>query len=153
MGNLISFTVFGEPVAQGRPRFSNHSGFTRAYDPKKSKDFKQYVKLVAAEHRPPALLEGPLLLEVKVFKPTLKSFSKKKAAAAESGVLRPVTKPDVDNYVKGIKDALKQIIWNDDSQVVDLHVSKWYSQTPRIEVTVSEVKAHEPSYHQTTAEI
>ncbi|MEK4871539.1 RusA family crossover junction endodeoxyribonuclease [Niallia sp. FSL W8-1348] len=150
---MISFTVFGEPVAQERPRFSNHGGFTRAYDPKKSKDFKQYVKLVAAEYRPPALLEGPLLLEVKVYKPTLKSFSKKKTAAAESGELRPVTKPDVDNYVKGIKDALKQIIWNDDSQVVDLHVSKWYSQTPRIEVTVSEVKTHEPSYHQKTAEI
>lgn len=140
MGILISFTVYGEPVAQGRPRFSNHGGFTRAYDPKKSKDFKQYVKLVASEYRPTSLMEGPLLLEVKVFKPTLKSFSKKKAAAAESGELRPVTKPDVDNYVKGIKDALKQIIWNDDSQVVDLYVSKWYSETPRIEVTVKKVE-------------
>jgi Holliday junction resolvase RusA-like endonuclease len=137
--NMIQFTVYGTPVAQGRPRFSSQSGFTRAYDPKKSKDFKQYVKLVASEHRPKTLLEGPLQLSVKVYKPSLKSFSKKKKAAAESGELRPVTKPDVDNYVKGIKDACNKVLWKDDSQVVDLHVSKWYSEIPRIEVMLQPI--------------
>lgn len=106
------------------------------YDPKKSKDFKQYVKLVASEYKPSQLLSGPLQLDVKVFKPTLKSFSKKKKIEAEQGLLRPISKPDVDNYVKGIKDALNKVIWNDDSQIVDLHVSKFYSETPRIEVAV-----------------
>lgn len=106
------------------------------YDPKKSKDFKQYVKLVASEYKPDQLLSGPLQLDVKVFKPTLKSFSKKKKIEAEQGLLRPISKPDVDNYVKGIKDALNKVIWNDDSQIVDLHVSKFYSETPRIEVAV-----------------
>jgi Holliday junction resolvase RusA-like endonuclease len=139
----ISFTVYTEPVAQGRPRFSNQGGFVRAYDPKKSKDFKQYVKLVASDHRPITLLDGPLSLEVKVFKSSLKSFSKKKKIAAEAGELRPLTKPDVDNFVKGIKDALKSVIWKDDSQVVDLHVSKWYSEVPRIEISISEVVLHE----------
>jgi Holliday junction resolvase RusA-like endonuclease len=137
---MIEFTVYGTPVAQGRPRFSSHGGFTRAYDPKKSKDFKKYVQLVASEQRPPSLLEGPLQLEVKVYKPSLKSFSKKKKVAAENGELRPITKPDIDNYVKGIKDACNQILWKDDSQVVDLHVSKWYSETPRIEVMVKAIE-------------
>jgi Holliday junction resolvase RusA-like endonuclease len=133
---MIQFTVYGTPVAQGRPRFSSQGGFTRAYDPKKSKDFKKYVKLVAAENRPKKLLEGPLQLFIRVYKPTLKNFSKKKLAAAESGELRPVTKPDVDNYVKGIKDACNQILWKDDSQVVELLASKWYSEKPRIEIIV-----------------
>ncbi len=133
---MIEFTVYGEPVAQGRPRASTRNGFVRMYDPKKSKDFKQYVKLVASEHKPNQLLSGPLQLDVKVFKPTLKSFSKKKKLEAEQGLLRPISKPDVDNYVKGIKDALNKVIWNDDSQIVDLHVSKYYSETPRIEVAV-----------------
>jgi Holliday junction resolvase RusA-like endonuclease len=133
---VIQFTVYGTPVAQGRPRFSSQGGFTRAYDPKKSKDFKKYVKLVAAEHRPKKLFEGPLQLFIRVYKPTLKNFSKKKLAAAESGELRPVTKPDVDNYVKGIKDACNQILWKDDSQVVELLASKWYSEKPRIEIMV-----------------
>jgi Holliday junction resolvase RusA-like endonuclease len=134
--SIIQFTVYGEPVAQGRPRFSTQGGFVKAYDPAKSKDFKKYVKLVASDHQPTALLEGPLQLYVRVYKPTLKSFSKKKKVAAEKGELRPTTKPDVDNYVKGIKDALKNVIWHDDSQVVDLHVSKWYSDKPRVEVTI-----------------
>jgi Holliday junction resolvase RusA-like endonuclease len=133
---MIQFTVYGTPVAQGRPRFSSQGGFTRAYDPKKSKDFKKYVKLVAAENRPKKLLEGPVQLFIRVYKPTLKNFSKKKLAAAESGELRPLTKPDVDNYVKGIKDACNQILWKDDSQVVELLASKWYSEKPRIEIMV-----------------
>ncbi|QWH09512.1 RusA family crossover junction endodeoxyribonuclease [Bacillus mycoides] len=141
---MIKFTVLGEPVAQGRPRAStrkkaNGKVEVKMYDPSKSRDFKQYVGLVASQYAPEKLLEGPLQLEVKVYKPSLKSFSKKKALAAEEGLLRPTTKPDVDNYVKGVKDALNKVIWNDDSQVVDLKVSKWYSEKPRVEVTVKEL--------------
>lgn len=134
---MIRFTVLGEPVAQGRPRASTINGRVRMYDPKKSSDFKKYVKLAASQHAPRKLLEGPLAMKVKVYKPSLKSFSNKKKVAAEDGSLRPITKPDVDNYVKGIKDALKGVMWIDDSQVVDLHISKWYSEKPRIEVEIA----------------
>ena len=133
---MIKLIVYGEPVAQGRPRATTVNGRVRMYDPKKSRDFKHYLKLAASKHRPEQLIEGPISLEVKVYKPILKSFSKKKKAAAEAGQLRPTTKPDVDNYVKGVKDALKNVIWKDDSQVVDLHISKWYSEAPRVEITI-----------------
>lgn len=135
----IQFTVYGTPVAQGRPRATTVNGNVRMYDPANSRDFKKYVRLVASEHRPSTLLYGPLAMKVDIYKPSLKSFSKKKSIAAEKGELRPVTKPDVDNYVKGIKDALKSVIWKDDSQVVDLHISKWYSETPRVEVIIKEI--------------
>jgi Holliday junction resolvase RusA-like endonuclease len=140
---MIQFTVYGEPVSQGRPRATTVNGHIRMYDPKKSSDFKNYVRLVASEHRPDKLLEGPISLTVKVYKKTLKSFSKKKIAAAEAGQLRPTSKPDVDNYVKGVKDALKNVIWKDDSQVVDLHISKWYSETPRVEITIIPLDAQQ----------
>lgn len=133
---MIEFTVYGDPVAQGRPRFSNAGGFVRAYDPKKSRDYKDYVRLAAAENAPSQLLEGPLAVVVKVFRPMPKAFSKKRASEAEAGLLRPITKPDSDNYLKGIKDALNNVIWKDDSQLVDVHVSKWYSQRPRVEVQI-----------------
>lgn len=136
---MIQFTVLGEPVAQGRPRASTFHGNVRMYDPKKSRDFKDIVKRVAQDYAPERLLEGPLFLEVKVYKPSLKSFSKKKAQQAEEGVLRPTSKPDIDNYVKGIKDACNKVIWNDDSQIVDLQVSKWYSEKPRVEVAVKQL--------------
>ncbi|MEC0960201.1 RusA family crossover junction endodeoxyribonuclease, partial [Bacillus atrophaeus] len=51
------------------------------------------------------------------------------------------TKPDVDNDVKGVKDALNHFIYKDDSQEVDLKVSKFYSEDPRMEVMIIEVSA------------
>ncbi|MCU9614113.1 RusA family crossover junction endodeoxyribonuclease [Caldibacillus lycopersici] len=136
---MIKFTVYGEAVAQGRPRATTVNGQVRMYDPKKSSDFKKYVKLVASQHKPKEVLKGPISMKVDIYKPSLKSFSKKKILAAEQGELRPTTKPDVDNYVKGIKDALKSVIWKDDSQVVELHISKWYSENPRIEIEIQEI--------------
>jgi Holliday junction resolvase RusA-like endonuclease len=136
---MIQFTVYGEPVAQGRPRATMIDGHIRMYDPKKSRDFKEYVKLVASEHRPEKLLEGPISLVVKVYKPTLKSFSKKKKAAAEAGQLRPTSKPDVSNYLKLIEDALTGVIWKDDSQIIDCSISKYYSETPRTEIQIKEM--------------
>ena len=136
---MIKFTVWGEPVAQGRPRATTINGRVKMYDPKKSSEYKNYIRLVASQHAPKELLDGPLRLDVKIYKPTLKSFSKKKKEMAEQGVLRPTTKPDVDNYVKAIKDALKNVIWKDDSQVVDLQVSKYYSEKPRIEVKIEQI--------------
>jgi Holliday junction resolvase RusA-like endonuclease len=136
---MIQFTVYGEPVAQGRPRATNINGHIRMYDPKKSRDFKDYVRLVASEHRPEKLLEGPISLVVKVYKPTLKSFSKKKKAAAEAGQLRPTSKPDVSNYLKLIEDALTGVIWKDDSQIIDCSISKYYSETPRTEIQIKEM--------------
>ena len=45
----LTFTIPGEPTAQGRPRFSTHDGFVKAYDPEKSRNYKAYVKLLASE--------------------------------------------------------------------------------------------------------
>lgn len=137
---MIEFTVYGEPIAQGRPRFAVIAGHARAYDPAKSRDYKDYVRLAAAEIAPPKLLEGALAVAVKVYRPMPKAFSKKKTAEAEAGLVRPTTKPDSDNYLKGIKDALNSVIWKDDSQIVDVHVSKWYSQRPRVEVQIQNLE-------------
>lgn len=136
---MIHFTVYGEPVAQGRPKFSTAGGFVKAYDPAKSRNYKDYVRLAAAEHAPASLLEGPIGMMLTIYRSMPKSFSKRKAAAAEAGELRPTTKPDVDNYLKGVKDALKGVIWKDDSQVVEVFVQKRYSSRPRIEVKIKDL--------------
>ena len=106
------------------------------YDPKKSSDFKDYVRLAASQYAPERLLEGPLKIELKFYRPIPKALSVKKSLQAEEGKIRPISKPDVDNYVKGVKDALKGVIWQDDSQVVDLIAGKWYSNKPRVEITI-----------------
>jgi Holliday junction resolvase RusA-like endonuclease len=142
---MIELVVYGAPVAQGRPKFSTHGGFARAYDPAKSRDYKDYVRLAAVTQmagRPP--LQGALELSVRIYRPIPKSFSLKKASLAEQGILRPITKPDTDNYIKGIKDAITGICWQDDSQVVAYiePTGKYYSITSRIEVTIKEWQPH-----------
>ena len=133
---MISFTVYGDPVAQGRPRFSTAGGSVKAYDPKKSRDFKDYVRLAASKYAPDQLIDEPLNLEVTFYRPIPKSFSKKKAQEAENGGVLPTTKPDIDNYLKGVKDALSGIIWRDDNCITDVQMRKRYSNKPRIEITV-----------------
>lgn len=133
---MIAFTIYGEPVAQGRPRFTTIAGHARAYDPPDSREYKKYVKLMASQNRPHKPIEGPVELKLLIYRPLLKSMSKKKKAEALTGTLRPIKKPDVDNVAKGIMDAMTGIIWADDKQVVSLQVSKFYSEQPRVEVKV-----------------
>jgi Holliday junction resolvase RusA-like endonuclease len=64
---------------------------------------------------------------------------KTKGPAAENGLLRPTTRPDVDNFCKCGLDALNGIVWRDDSQVVELTVSKFYSSRPRLELEAVEL--------------
>ncbi|MDQ0719776.1 Holliday junction resolvase RusA-like endonuclease [Paenibacillus sp. W4I10] len=136
---MITFTVYGEPVAQGRPKASTRTGFVKMYDPAKSKDYKDYVRLAASEYAPDALLLGPIGMVLTVYRSIPKSLSKKRVALAEAGHIVPTTKPDVDNYLKGVKDALKGVIWKDDSQVVEVFARKRYSARPRIEVKIKEL--------------
>ncbi|MBN6186424.1 RusA family crossover junction endodeoxyribonuclease [Aneurinibacillus sp. BA2021] len=133
---MIEFTIYGEPVAQGRPRATTIAGRARMYDPPKSREYKEHVKREAAKYAPSEPLEGPLVLTVNIYRFIPKGFNKKDKERAVAGTLRPTTKPDVDNYVKGIKDALNKVIWKDDSQIVSIVAEKFYSQKPRIEVKV-----------------
>lgn len=69
--------------------------------------------------------------------PVPKSWSKRKQADALAGQLMPTTKPDLDNCVKAIFDAVNGIVWTDDVQVVGLRVRKVYGATPGVQVIVS----------------
>ncbi|MDQ0158997.1 RusA family crossover junction endodeoxyribonuclease [Alkalibacillus salilacus] len=138
---MIAFTIHGQPVAQGRARATTFKGQARMYDPAKSKHYKHYVQLSAAQHKPSNLLKGPIDLTVRVYRPIPKSMPKYKRKLIDDGQLRPTTKPDVDNYLKAIKDALNGIIWHDDSQVVNVHIEKYYDDQPRVEVEIREWEA------------
>lgn len=52
------FEVPGEPVAQGRPRFSRRGGFITAYDPVKSRNYKEAVRLMVQQQ-----MQGKKIIE------------------------------------------------------------------------------------------
>src|SRR5699024_3314962 len=107
--------------------------------PKESRDYKEYVSLIARQHAPKKPYEGQLSVQLKIYRPIPKSTTKKNRKLFLAGVKRPVVKPDNTNYAKGIEDALNGVIYKDDSQIVDLQIQKYYSDNPRVEVNVREL--------------
>lgn len=136
---MIEFIIPGDPIPQGRPRAARNGRKIIMYDPKESREYKQYVSLIARQHAPKTLLEGPLSVRMKIYRQIPKSTTKKDRALIFEGKKRPITKPDTDNYTKSVLDALNGIIYKDDSQVTDLYASKYYSDDPRVEIKVQEI--------------
>jgi len=112
-------------------------------DPKESRSYKQYVGLVARQNAPIKLYEGALDVRLKIYRQIPKSMTKKLRKLSIAGINRPVVNPDIDNYQKAIFDALNGIIYKDDSQIVDLNVSKFYSDDPRVQVSIRELDSYE----------
>ena len=131
--NQHVFTVYGSPVAQGRPRFARVGNFVRAYDPDKSRTWKQDVKAAVLDqlNGAPEIHDGPLWLKLFFHLPRPKSLPKK--------VMHHVKKPDADNLAKAIKDAMRGVVYRDDSQIVALEVRKQYGDPPRVIIAVEQI--------------
>jgi len=134
---MIEIVLLGEPVAKGRPRFSQATG--HAYTPEKTRSYEQMLRLAATDvmgDRPP--LEGPLTLDMRVVKSIPRSWPKKKQEMARAGTLLPTGKPDWDNFGK-VVDAGNMVIWVDDGQIVDGRVRKSYGDKPCMIIRVTPI--------------
>ena len=141
MGSTIRFTVPGQPVGKGRPRAFRMGKGVRMFTPEKTVSYESLVATAAhaaMEGRAPILTACEATMEIRLQVPA--SWSKKKQAQALDGLMFPTKKPDVDNVVKAIFDALNGIVWGDDVQVVWLAVSKSYGATPGVTVAVRGVE-------------
>lgn len=135
--NVLTFEIPGVIQPQERPRFSRHGKKVITHDAPKSKNFKDFVKLVAWQNKPSELITEPIKLQADIYlMPPKKYHTGPKRALIASGELLPTTKPDLDNLIKGIKDGCNKVIWHDDSQIVEMNVRKFYSEQPRAEVTI-----------------
>lgn len=109
----------------------------RMYDPKKSVEYKDIISSLAKEQYAGKPIEYiPLKMDLRFYRMIPKSVSNKRRKLKENGEIRPVVKPDVDNYSKAILDALNGILYKDDSQIVELNVSKYYSDDTRVELEI-----------------
>jgi Holliday junction resolvase RusA-like endonuclease len=137
---VVDFIIDAVPVAKGRPRFSSRGGFVKAYTPAKTSDWETVVRTEAVKAMGSSSpLDGAVALSMRFYLPIPASWSKKRTEAAKSGQERHVKKPDVDNFAKAVMDACNGVLFVDDSQVVDMHVAKYYSDWPRVAVTMLEV--------------
>lgn len=103
-------------------------------------NYKKTIGWAVREHIKTAI-DAPVSVDMTFYYPIPSSWSKAAKEDARSGRKRPIVKPDLDNCVKGCFDALNGIAWVDDNRVVKESSSKWYSDQPRIEITISEIPA------------
>lgn len=137
----IRFFVPGKPQGKGRPRAVTRGKFVKMYTPEKTVNYESTVALAASQAmagRPP--IEGPVSVSMFIALPIPASWSKRKQAQALDGQLLPITKPDVDNVVKAVFDAINGVVWGDDTQVVDAWVTKRYRARPGVSVVVDAVE-------------
>ena len=134
----VEFTVPGIPVAKGRPRFSRQGPYVRTYTPDKTYRYEQLVQLSFMQSEQPKL-SGAVKVRILAYFPIPKSASKKRQKMMAEGEIRHTTKPDGENVSKAILDGLNRMAYDDDSNIVELHVEKWYSEEPRAEITIEEI--------------
>lgn len=134
------FCIYGEPQGKGRPRFSTYGGKVTTRTPDKT---VLYENLVVTEYRSQSGKRFPdgAMLDVRIiaYYGIPKSASKKKRQAMLDKKIRPTKKPDFDNIGKVICDSLNGIAYHDDAQIVDSQVRKFYSDTPRVVVSIAEI--------------
>lgn len=102
------------PVAASRPRV----GKWGAYYSGPYRDFREQARdkvmdILGSEFKP---LQGPLAVVIELY------------------VTRPKTtkldypKPDIDNYAKAVLDVLNGLMWEDDSQIISVYVTKQWAE-------------------------
>ena len=105
------------PVAKGRPRFTRNGG---CYTPAKTREYEEAIAAFAMPLFPSPLC-GPLRLDVVFYLHRPKALKKTDKPAWHT------KKPDLDNLIKAVKDALNGIAWIDDSQVCQIRAEKFYA--------------------------
>ena len=132
---VYEFEVIGDIKGKARPRVNTYTG--TAYTPTGTKDYenliKQYFKVKYPRYE---ALDGRVAIKIIAYFEVTKNTTKKDKKLIEEGLLSPTKKPDIDNIVKIILDALNKMAFKDDNQITKLEVEKLYGSEEKIVVKV-----------------
>ena len=137
----MRFEVPGKPQGKQRAKVSTFGGYARAYTPEETVLYENRIILSykqALNGGETPFWETPVTVQIIAHHAIPKSFSKKKRAEALNGNLRPQTKPDIDNVVKVVCDALNSVAYRDDTQVIRVVAEKVYSDEPKLVIDIKE---------------
>ena len=128
----MEIRIYGDPAPQGSKRVFN--GRIVEASGNKLKIWRKAIaaacqNLVSEEH---SLLLGPVRVEVEFYLPRPVSVTIKKRAL-------PIVPPDLDKLLRGLLDGIGQseVIWGDDSQVVQIDAVKIYADETEPGATVT----------------
>jgi crossover junction endodeoxyribonuclease RusA len=122
MRDVLKFTVVGVARPKGSAKAFLPKGWTRPIitsDNKSLKGWEDSVRAALQQHAAGSFFQGPVSVKV-----TFELPKPKKPKSPQH-----VTRPDLDKLVRGSLDAMKGVLWNDDSQVIDIQAGKRYAET------------------------
>ena len=141
---LVEVAVRGNPVGQGNIRSLGKGRPSVHANAATLKPWRQQIQAAVEDaldwDTTPNV--GPVLVDA--------TFTvKKPVAAPKRRRTFPVTRPDIDHYIRAVLDAVGAAgLWRDDSQVVEVHARKvypgehpWSLQTPGLVLQVNALKA------------
>ena len=135
----VTFTIPGSPQSKQRPRFSRKNGSVAVYTPEETANYESLVQFAYLQQCGKAFLNGAICAEISTYFPVTQSASKKKKHAMVADEIKYIKKPDLDNVVKALLDALNGVAYHDDAQVCEMHVRKKYAEAPRVVVVLTEI--------------
>nr|DAL94667.1 MAG TPA: Endodeoxyribonuclease RusA [Caudoviricetes sp.] len=141
----IRFSIPGQPMGKQRPRVVHNGSFSQAFTPKETVSYENLVRVMYREAAKGKRFADEDMLDVRViaYYSIPKSTSKKKRKMMLEHKIRPGKKPDWDNIGKVICDSLNTVAYRDDSSIVDAQVRKFYSENPRVDVTIRRINPGE----------
>lgn len=126
---IREFTWHGEPRGQGRPRFVRQTGV--AYKSSEDKAFEKSIMLAYKAQNPMATpVQGAFGITLVVKLRQAKGNEQKQATK----------KPDIDNVIKSVLDALNGVAFADDKNCVNITAYKRYDENPGISACILEVE-------------
>jgi Holliday junction resolvase RusA-like endonuclease len=140
----ITFTVFGNSQPAGSKRaFALRKGGVLTgrvavsdANPK-SRDWKEQVASAAREAYRGELLTGPLQVILRFYRVRPNGhFGTKGLNKKGKESIAPTSKPDVLKLARGVEDALSNVIYRDDAQIVDERIQKYWGEPARCEITI-----------------
>ena len=136
---ILTFSVDANPVGKQRARYAKRGNFVQTYTPDKTRNYESLIKEAAIQAMGSSeCLETPVNLYLYIRTPIPQSYSKKRSEACLNGSEKPIKKPDASNVLKSVEDAMNGVVYKDDSQIVNIHVSKVYSSVAGVDICVKE---------------
>ena len=126
------------------PKTSHHAKrivrigkFSRLADKPELVAAKNMLDALLLPHQPTQPIVGAVSLDVVYVWPWRASDGRR---TRDRGLVPMTSRPDVDNLAKSLTDRLVALRFiEDDSNVVELHVRKWWGGSPGITVTISAI--------------
>jgi Holliday junction resolvase RusA-like endonuclease len=135
--NEFTIEIPGEPISKARPRFRRQGNFVRTYDIQhfEKEQLKTLFKCAITNQKG----WGPgiaLSMTINCYFKAPKSFSTKQRNLISWNALPHTSKPDGSNILKMYEDAMNEIVFDDDRQLISITVNKFYSNESKTVISI-----------------